>query len=157
MYLYTYTLLGRYLDINADIKENLYVSYASTYMSELPHIGAQIRAARIASGLSLRKLGASTKIPATTIEGYEAGNRVPADNFLRIADALNHQTFTVDGQSFTVSREGAQSLKPTKGEQLKLDFSGEYDYSRATVRIGPGRITLAFDATRSSRDKKTAP
>jgi len=31
------------------------------------------------------------------------------------------------------------------GEQLALDFSGEYAFSKATVRLSPGRINISFD------------
>jgi len=115
-------------------------------------LGNQLRTARLDARLSLRKLGAKVSIPATTIEGYEAGNRIPADKFLRLADALNHQTFEVDGYKFNVTRSDVET--PKGGEQLNLNFSGEYLYSRATVKISPGRITVAFDANRLSLVQK---
>ena len=121
-------------------------------MTAAQQLGSQLRTARVGSGLSLRKLGAIVNIPATTIEGYEGGNRIPADKFLRLADALNSQTFEVDGHKFSVSRSDVGT--PKGGEQLNLNFSGEYSSSRATVKISPSRITLAFDANRLSHVQK---
>jgi len=117
-------------------------------MTTTKQLSIQIKAARVKAGLSLRRLSAMAKIPATTIEGYEAGNKIPADNFLRIADALDHHNFDVDGHTFTVGRATAEDSKAARGEQLRLDFSGEYDYSKATVKISPGKITVAFDCAR---------
>jgi len=109
-------------------------------------LGEQIRAIRSQRGFSLRKLGELAGIPWTTIEGYEEGGRkIPADNFLRIADALDHHTFEVDGYKFTVGRSDKVLTILAASEQLKLEFFKEYDYSKASVRIGPGKITVSFD------------
>lgn len=112
-------------------------------------LGSQIKAARNAAGFSVRALAAKVNIPHTTIEGFESGNKIPADRFLRIAAALNCHTFEVDGDKFEVNR--VEQTKSVAGPQLKLEFSEEYTYSRAAVRIGPGRITVSFEG------KKTAP
>ena len=119
-------------------------------MTVAQQLGSQIRSARIGAGLSLRKLGNLSGIPATTIEGYEGGSSIPAEKLVRIADALNYRDFVVDRYRFTVGRIDSEVPKPATREQLSLDFSAEYDYSRATVRIRPGSITVAFDATRLS-------
>jgi transcriptional regulator with XRE-family HTH domain len=117
-------------------------------------LGAQLRSIRNGAGISLRALARMTEIPATTIEGYEKGNKIPADKFLLLADALDHHTFAVDGQEFTVGRSvrgAAQEI----AEQMRLNFLGEYTYSKASVRIGPGRITVSFDASKPSGLKKS--
>jgi transcriptional regulator with XRE-family HTH domain len=80
-----------------------------------------------------------------TIADYEAGESVPkADTLAKIADALDHHIFEIDGHRFTITRNekirGALS-----GEQLALDFVGEYAFSKATVRLSPGRINISFD------------
>ncbi len=109
-------------------------------------LGGQIKAIRSQRGFSLRKLGELAGIPWTTIKGYEEGGRkIPADNFLRIADALDHHTFEVDGYKFTVGRSDKVLTILAASEQLKLEFFKEYDYSKASVRIGPGKITVSFD------------
>jgi transcriptional regulator with XRE-family HTH domain len=122
--------------------------YGITYMTAAEQLGSQIRTARMAAGLSLRKLGALARIPPTTIEGYEGGASIPAEKLARIANALNHLTFHVDGFRFTVSqadREGT-SLPP---DQIALDFAGEYSYARAQVKIGPSNIRIVLDGTKA--------
>ncbi len=119
-------------------------------MTAAQQLGSQVKEARRAAGLTLRDLGARAEIPWTSIAGYEKGNRIPADKFLRIADALNHRTFKIDGESFNVSRVAEEMPDAARGEQLRLNFSGEYGYSRASVRISPGKIEVAFDGAKSS-------
>lgn len=119
-------------------------------------LGSQVKAARNKAGLSLRKLATLARIPATTIAGYEKGNKIPADNFLRIADALQHHAYEVDGNSFRVGRMESTHGVPEKDEQLELKFSSEYDHSVASVRIGPGKITVSFDAFRNSAKTATS-
>ena len=116
-------------------------------MTATLQLGGQIKAVRLEAGYSLRKLGELTGIPWTTIDGYETGKKIPADNFLRIADALNHHTFEVDGYKFTVGRSDKVLTILAASEQLKLEFFKEYDYSKASVRIGPGKITVSFDGS----------
>lgn len=125
-------------------------------MTASQQLGSQIRAARSKARLSLRKLATIAGIPATTIAGYEKGNKIPADNFLRIADALQHHAYEIDGNFFNVARMDLMQEVPAKGEQLTLDFSGEYDYSRASIRLAPGKITVSFDGVRSSLGSKTS-
>jgi len=117
-------------------------------MTAAQQLGSQIKMARLAAGLSLRKLASLTQIPTTTIEGYESGTSIPAEKLVRIADSVNHYVFRVDGYRFSVSRADEQALKAAGAEQLNLDFSAEYHYSKATVKISPGRIAVTFDGTR---------
>jgi transcriptional regulator with XRE-family HTH domain len=119
-------------------------------MTTAQQLGIQVKAARNKAGLSIRGLSALANIPASTIEGYEAGTKIPAENFLRLADALKHHNFKVDGNEFTVIRTGTATPAPAEGEQLRLDFSGEYDYSKASIKIRPGKITVSFDGVRLS-------
>ena len=119
-------------------------------------LGAQIKAARQELGYSLRKLGEIAGIPWTTIKGYEEGGRkIPADNFLRIADALNRHTYEIDGYKFTVGRSDKVLTILAASEQLRLEFFKEYDYSKASVRIGPGKITVSFDGVGPSASAAT--
>lgn len=124
-------------------------SFAYTMTAAL-QLGGQLKAIRLAAGLSLRRLGEIAGIHWNTIKGYEKGNKIPADNFLRIADALNHHTFEVDGFKFTVGRSDKVVSILAASEQLRLEFFKEYDYSKASVRIGPGKITVSFDGIRPS-------
>lgn len=97
----------------------------------------------------MRRLGALVGIPATTLEGYEAGASVPAEKLARIADVLRHHTFRIDGYEFTVNRVSrAATLLPA--EQMSLNFIGEYDYAKARVKIGPGKITILLDGKKTS-------
>jgi len=89
--------------------------YVITYMTAAQQLGNQIMDARLAAGLSLRKLGALAEIPATTIEGYETGASIPAEKLARIANALQHLTFQVDGYHFTVSKEGGEGSATSSG------------------------------------------
>ncbi|MGA9977095.1 MAG: helix-turn-helix transcriptional regulator [Candidatus Sulfotelmatobacter sp.] len=118
-------------------------------MTRAQQLGSQIKTARSVAGLSLRRLGALAGIPATTLEGYEAGASVPAEKLARIADVLRHHTFKVDGYEFTVNRVDRGATLPT-AEQMTLNFIGEYDYAKARVRIGPGKITILLDGKKTS-------
>jgi len=42
------------------------------------------------------------------------------------------------------------------GQQLALDFTGEYSFSKATVRLSPGRISISFDGATPSIDLKVS-
>src|SRR5271170_7869279 len=135
------------------VKRNLFILYPFAYnlrMTAALQLGGQIKAVRLEAGYSLRTLGELTGIPWTTIDGYEKGKKIPAANFLRITDALNHHTFEVDGNKFTVGRSDKVLTILAASEQLKLEFFKEYDYSKASVRIGPGKITVSFDGSGTS-------
>jgi transcriptional regulator with XRE-family HTH domain len=119
-------------------------------------LAEQLKSARTKAGLSLRELTALTKIPATTIEGYEAGNKIPAHKFLLLADALDHHEFSVDDDQYTVMRLDKAPIGSRTPEQLKLNFSGEYNYSKASIRISPGRITVLFDGAKVSVPAKVS-
>lgn len=104
-----------------------------------------MKAARESARLSLREVGRMVGITAPTVGDYESGKRVPtADTLARIAEALNIRGFEVDEYRFTITRK--EKLVPVStGEQLAIDFTGEYAFSRATVRVSPGRINISFD------------
>jgi transcriptional regulator with XRE-family HTH domain len=122
-------------------------------MTASQQLGSQVKEARVGAGLTLRGLAERAHIPWTSIAGYEKGKRIPADKFLRIADALDRHTFKIDGNSFTVTRMAAERPDTGRNEQLKLDFSGEYRYSNAKVRIRPGRLEVFFSGTDSPLPK----
>ena len=152
------SLKGGYIDLWPKSKENPSPLYLITYMDSIQnHLGSQIKRARNAAGLSVRALAEKVNIPYTTIEGFESGNKIPADRFLRIAAALNSHSFEVEGDKFEVYRvELEEVAKATSSPQMKFEFSEEYTYSRATVRIGPSRITVSFQGQKSAARKKEA-
>jgi transcriptional regulator with XRE-family HTH domain len=118
-------------------------------MTTAEQLGSQIKTAR--GELSLRALSDQVDISASTLGEYERGVRVPeADKLARIADALNHFTFQIDDFTFTVSRTDTDAKPPTPSQQLPLDFSGEYSYAKASVKIRPGRISVVFDGVKAS-------
>lgn len=86
-------------------------------------------------------------VPATTLEGYEAGASVPAEKLARIADALSHHTFKIDGYQFSVTRVTVETEAPLH-DQMSLDFAGEYSYARAVVKIKPSKITILLSGTK---------
>jgi transcriptional regulator with XRE-family HTH domain len=110
-------------------------------------IARQLKAARLKKGLSLRAVAALAKIPASTLEGYESGSAVPAEKLARIAEVLEHPTFKIDDYHFTVSRAAPEA--PSRHDQLSLDFTGEYSYAKATVKISPRKITIFLDGRKT--------
>lgn len=121
-------------------------------MTAAEQLGAQIRTAR--GQLSLRALSDQVDVSASTLGEYERGVKVPeADKLARIAEALNCFTFRIDNFYFTVSRVVLGTEPPTASAQLPLDFSGEYTYAKASVKIRPGRISVMFDGGRTSNPR----
>jgi transcriptional regulator with XRE-family HTH domain len=117
-------------------------------MTTAEQLGSQIKAAR--GQLSLRALSEQVDISASTLGEYERGVKVPeADKLAKIAGALNHFTFRVDDFTFTVSRTVTATERHAQSEQLPLDFSGEYSYAKASVKIRPGRISVVFDGVKA--------
>ena len=100
--------------------------------------------------MSLRVLSDQVDIAASTLSEYERGSKVPeADKLARIAEALNCFTFRIDNFYFTVSRVVVDSELGAPSAQLPLDFSEEYSYAKAIVKIKPGRISVLFDGVRT--------
>jgi transcriptional regulator with XRE-family HTH domain len=129
-------------------------------MTAAQQLGAQLKAARERQRLSLRDVDKMVGIRYTTISGYEAGTSVPtADKLAKLALALNLHFVEIDSCRFWISRVEPVEAAPVTGEQLSLDFTGEYSYSRASLKISPGRITVVFDAVRdrSQSEPKIAP
>jgi transcriptional regulator with XRE-family HTH domain len=95
--------------------------------------------------LSASKLGRMVGVTPPTIASYESGDSVPtADMLAKIAEALDIHTVEIDDYRFTITRK--EQVAPTRpGEQLALDFTGEYAFSKATVRLSPGRMNITFD------------
>lgn len=119
-------------------------------MTTAEQLGAQLRSARDDAGLSLRGLSEKVYISASTIGEYERGIKVPeADKLAKIANALNHFTFRIDEYTFTINPSDAARERATHDEQLPLDFSGEYSYAKASVKISPGRISVVFNAAKT--------
>jgi transcriptional regulator with XRE-family HTH domain len=116
-------------------------------MTAAEQLAQQLRQARLAKGLSLRSLAKLVEIPASTLEGYEGGSSVPAEKLARIASALEHLSFKVDDYHFSVSRSAPRASEP---DQLALDFTGEYKYTKANIKIGPEKITIVIDGRKTS-------
>ena len=126
-------------------------------MTTAEQLGTQIKEARDNAHLSLRALEELVEISASTIGEYERGVRVPeADKLARIAAALKHFTFRIDNFIFTITHRRAGEEAPARHEQLPLDFTGEYTYSKAHVRIQPGRISVAFDGVKAAPTRPAA-
>ncbi|HXC44765.1 MAG TPA: helix-turn-helix transcriptional regulator [Candidatus Dormibacteraeota bacterium] len=123
-------------------------------MTTAEQIGLQIRAAR--GELSVRALSQKVGVTPPTITSYESGNSIPtADTLAKIADVLSIPIIEVDEHRFTITRK--EKLAPTLlGEQLALDFTGEYSFSKATVRLSPGRISISFDGATPYIDLKVS-
>jgi len=80
-----------------------------------------------------------------TIKEYESGDSAPtADILAKIAAAVGLHTFEIDEHRFTITRK-ERAIPALPSEQLALDFAGEYAFSKATVRLSPGRINISFD------------
>src|SRR5260370_42611319 len=94
--------------------------------------GSQIKAAREGVPLGASRLGRMVGVPAPTIASYESGGSVPtADTLAKIAEVLGIRTVEIDNYRFTITRK--EQVAPTKpGEQVALDFTGEYAFSKAT-------------------------
>jgi transcriptional regulator with XRE-family HTH domain len=108
-------------------------------------LGSQIKTARERIPMSASELGRIVGITSPTIASYEAGKSVPtADTLAKIAEILGLRTVEVDEYRFTITRK--EQMAPAKpGEQLALEFTGEYAFSKATVRLSPGRMNITFD------------
>lgn len=104
----------------------------------------------------MRALSQKVGVTPPTIASYESGNSIPtADTLAKIADVLNIPIIEVDEHRFTITRkERVTSALP--GEQLALDFTGEYSFSKATVRLSPGRISISFDGATPSISLKVS-
>jgi transcriptional regulator with XRE-family HTH domain len=132
-------------------KENMSLLCEVSHMNAAEQLGSQLRSARENAGLSLRALEEQVEIAASTIGEYERGVRVPeADKLARIASATGHLTFTIDNFTFTVASTSSTHEEATPSQQLPFNFSGEYNYSKATLKIKPGRISVVFEGTKIS-------
>lgn len=119
-------------------------------MTTAEQLGSQIRAARDRAQLSLRELEDRVQISASTIGEYERGVRVPeADKLVRIATALNHYAFRIDDHMFSVLPTTPGKGKPERDYQLPLNFTSEYSYAKAQVKIEPGRISIALEGAKA--------
>jgi transcriptional regulator with XRE-family HTH domain len=123
-------------------------------MTSAEQLGSQMRKARENANLSLRALSDEVEISPSTLGEYERGLRVPeADKLMRIAAALDHFTFQIDNYAFNISPKDAPPKLSTHDRQIPLDFTGEYTYSTAQVKIEPGRISVAFEGVKGRLPK----
>jgi transcriptional regulator with XRE-family HTH domain len=128
-----------------------------SHMTKAEQLGTQMKQARELARLSLRDLCDEVGISASTLGEYERGVRVPeADKLVRIAAALEHFTFQIDGFTFNISPKDALPRIPAADRQMPLNFSGEYSYSTAQVKIEPGRISVAFEGVKARLPRAAA-
>lgn len=114
-------------------------------MTAAQQIGLQLKSARENARMSARALSHAVGVSPPTIGEYESGSSVPkADVLAKIAQTLDLPVVEVDGCRLTITR--VERIVPASStEQLPLDFTGQYSFSKATVRLSPGRISIAFD------------
>lgn len=94
--------------------------------------------------MSVRSLSEKVGVTPPTMASYESGKSTPTvDTLAKIAEALGIQFFEINEYRFTITRK--EKLAQIRGEQIALDFTGEYAFSKATVRLSPGKINLSFD------------
>jgi transcriptional regulator with XRE-family HTH domain len=113
-------------------------------MTAAEQLGSQLKQARDGATMSLRDLSKRVDISPSTLGEYERGTKVPeADKLAKIAAALGKHTFEIDEYRFTITHK--EKIMSSQAQQLNLDFAGEYAFSKATVRVSPGRINILFD------------
>ena len=115
-------------------------------------LGSKLRKERQGAGISLRALAKVSKTSPETIRKYELGKVPDADRLVKVARALGISEIDLDDIRVHIARPGANEEKST-GEQLRLDFTGEYTRSKATVKIRPGSVSIAFKGLRVSSAK----
>jgi transcriptional regulator with XRE-family HTH domain len=110
-------------------------------------LGEQIRAARLARGLSPTNAARVLEIERQTLYNYESGRWFPKVEFLAAAARAWGVTFELDGCA--VVPQEKPKLEPTKREeQLELFRSrAPQVYKRATVRIRRKGKELVITAT----------
>jgi transcriptional regulator with XRE-family HTH domain len=109
-------------------------------------LGSQIKTAREGMPMSASELGRIVGVTSPTIASYESGKSVPtADTLAKIAEVLGLRTVEIDEYRFTITRKEQVAPAAKPGEQLALEFTGEYAFSKATVRLSPGRMNITFD------------
>jgi len=104
-------------------------------------LGAKLRRERKSAGISLRGLGGLIKASPETIRQYERGRLPDADKLARIAVALGISEIELDHLRISIADIRARKSESV-GEQLRLDFAGEYARSKAIVKIRPGSVSV---------------
>jgi transcriptional regulator with XRE-family HTH domain len=115
-------------------------------------LGAKLRRERKSAGISLRDLGGLIKASPETIRQYERGRLPDADKLAKIAVALGISEIDLDHLRISIADIGAPTSESV-GEQLRLDFAGEYARSKATVKIRPGSVSVTITGLRVSNTR----
>jgi len=115
-------------------------------------LGAKLRRERKSAGISLRGLGGLIKASPETIRQYERGRLPDADKLAKIAVALGISEIELDHLRISIADIGTQPSESV-GEQLRLDFAGEYTRSKATVKIRPGSVSVTITGMRVSNTR----
>src|ERR1700690_228619 len=106
-------------------------------------LGAKPRRERKSAGISPRGLGGLIKASPETIRQYERGRLPDADKLAKIAVALGISEIELDHHRISIADIRTQPSESV-GEQLRLDFAGEYTRSKATVKIRPGSVSVTI-------------
>ena len=121
------------------------------------HVGARVRAQRMAKGLSQERLATELGVTYQQIQKYESGkNQISTGNLNRIARALGvAEQFFFDGLPELKAKGFAES------EHSPFDFSGMTpDLIKLIMRyksLGPEDRKIAATLIESLADKKPAP
>jgi transcriptional regulator with XRE-family HTH domain len=115
-------------------------------------LGAKLRRERKSAGISLRNLGALIKASPETIRQYERGRLPDAYKLAKIAVALGISELDLDHLRISIAGIGTPTSESV-GEQLRLDFAGEYARSKATVKIRPGSVSVTITSLRVSNTR----
>jgi len=87
------------------------------------------------------------KASPETIRQYEQGRVPDAYKLAKIAVALGISELDLDHLRIHIGGIGTPTSE-SLGEQLRLDFAGEYTRSKATVKIRPGSVSVTITGSR---------
>ena len=113
-------------------------------ISDMIHVGEQIRAARKSRGVTQQQLADRIGMSRPSLIDYEKGKTpVTVDLLTNIADALD-VPFIVDG--YMLSKRVASVETRVQDNQLCFEFETEQTFHNAIVRIKPMRDVLTITA-----------
>jgi len=119
-------------------------------------LGSKLRRERKSAGISLRGLGGLIKASPETIRQYERGRLPDADKLARIAVALGISEIELDHLRISIAETGTRTSE-SAGEQLRLDFAGEYARSKASIKIRPGSVSVTITGLPVSSARRQGP
>jgi putative transcriptional regulator len=110
--------------------------YKYNYVNWRDDLGAQIREARVAAGLTQLQLAERTSVKREHISNIELGKNSPAVKIVTdIAQALN-TFFDLDGCRIEPRPDTSSSRRPGPiPQQMKLDFGVEYRFTSSSISL----------------------